>query len=338
MSETTRGVEPEATGIRRGLTNYGDPEFSLFIRGAYARGSGLTDDDLARPVVGIAQTWSEFNPCHRHLREVAEAVKRGVWQAGGLPPRVPDDLARRDLPLPHQHALPKPDGDGHRGDDSRPADGRRGPPRRVRQDPARPAHGRRERRPTGHRRHRRAHARRPIRRCASGGVHGLPPRLERAPRGYARRGPARSGPGRALPVHRHLHGHGHGEHDGRAHRGAGPDAPRHGRYPRASRAQTPARGGGRATDRRDGAGRPPAEEYPHPRGVRERRPGPDGARRIHQRCRPPYGDRGACGRAARPRRLRSAGADDAARRQRPPLGHLPHGRPCRGRWHPRGDG
>jgi dihydroxy-acid dehydratase len=76
-------------GIRRGLTNYGDPAFSLFIRGAYARGGGLTEEDLARPVIGIAQTWSEFNPCHRHLGEVAAAVKRGVWQAGGLPLEFP---------------------------------------------------------------------------------------------------------------------------------------------------------------------------------------------------------------------------------------------------------
>ena len=79
----------ELPGIRRGLTNYGDPEFSLFIRGAYARGSGLTAEDLGRPVIGIAQTWSEFNPCHRHLREVADVVKRGVWQAGGLPLEFP---------------------------------------------------------------------------------------------------------------------------------------------------------------------------------------------------------------------------------------------------------
>ena len=77
------------TGVRRGLTNYGDPEFSLFVRGAFARGMGLTGEDLARPVIGLAQTWSEFNPCHRHLREVAEAVKRGVWQAGGLPLEFP---------------------------------------------------------------------------------------------------------------------------------------------------------------------------------------------------------------------------------------------------------
>ena len=50
---------------------------------------GLTGEDLSRPIIGLAQTWSEFNPCHRHLREVAEAVKRGVWQAGGLPLEFP---------------------------------------------------------------------------------------------------------------------------------------------------------------------------------------------------------------------------------------------------------
>ena len=76
-------------GYRKGLTNYGDPDFSAFIRGAYARGFGLTEEDLERPIIGIAQTWSELNPCHRNLREVAEAVKRGVWQAGGLPLEFP---------------------------------------------------------------------------------------------------------------------------------------------------------------------------------------------------------------------------------------------------------
>jgi dihydroxy-acid dehydratase len=87
MADAQNPVAP--TGVRRGLTHYGDPDFSLFVRGAFARGMGLTGEDLSRPVIGLAQTWSEFNPCHRHLREVAEAVKRGVWQAGGLPLEFP---------------------------------------------------------------------------------------------------------------------------------------------------------------------------------------------------------------------------------------------------------
>jgi dihydroxy-acid dehydratase len=50
---------------------------------------GLSNEDLEKPVIGICNTWSELNPCHRHLRDVAEAVKRGVWQAGGLPLEFP---------------------------------------------------------------------------------------------------------------------------------------------------------------------------------------------------------------------------------------------------------
>jgi dihydroxy-acid dehydratase len=90
MAESSSGPHGEAArGIARGLTHYGDPDFSLFIRGAYARGAGLTAEDLARPIIGVAQTYSEFNPCHRHFREVADAVKRGVLQAGGLPLEFP---------------------------------------------------------------------------------------------------------------------------------------------------------------------------------------------------------------------------------------------------------
>ncbi|MFL2931335.1 MAG: IlvD/Edd family dehydratase [bacterium] len=76
-------------GIKNRLTGMGDKKFSAFIRKAYAKGFGLTNEDLDRPIIGIAQTWSELNPCHRNLREVAEAVKRGVWQAGGLPLEFP---------------------------------------------------------------------------------------------------------------------------------------------------------------------------------------------------------------------------------------------------------
>ena len=79
MSDAREPAAP--TGIHRGLTNYGDPEFSMFVRGALARGMGLTAEDLSRPVIGLAQTWSEFNPCHRHLREVAEAVVAGMEKA-----------------------------------------------------------------------------------------------------------------------------------------------------------------------------------------------------------------------------------------------------------------
>ena len=47
------------------------------------------EDFVGRPVVAIVNTWSEINPCHAHLRERAESVKRGVWQAGGFPVEIP---------------------------------------------------------------------------------------------------------------------------------------------------------------------------------------------------------------------------------------------------------
>src|ERR1044072_4983481 len=47
------------------------------------------EDWGGKPVIGIVNTWSEINPCHAHLRERADAVKRGVWQAGGFPVEIP---------------------------------------------------------------------------------------------------------------------------------------------------------------------------------------------------------------------------------------------------------
>ncbi len=52
--------------------------------------AGLRAEDLSgKPIIGIINTWSEINPCHFHLRERAEFVKRGVWQAGGVPLEIP---------------------------------------------------------------------------------------------------------------------------------------------------------------------------------------------------------------------------------------------------------
>lgn len=60
-----------------------------FIHRAFTKASGYTAGDLKRPIIGIAQTWSEANHCTSHLRGIAEAVKRGVWQAGGTPLEFP---------------------------------------------------------------------------------------------------------------------------------------------------------------------------------------------------------------------------------------------------------
>ncbi|MEQ1881787.1 MAG: dihydroxy-acid dehydratase [Burkholderiales bacterium] len=72
-------------GMRRNLTNYGDPEFASYLRRSFARSMGYSKDMLERPVVGIAQSASGFNNCHRNIPELVEAVKRGVLKSGGLP-------------------------------------------------------------------------------------------------------------------------------------------------------------------------------------------------------------------------------------------------------------
>jgi len=76
-------------GLARGLTNYGDPAFSLYLRRSFAKSMGYSSELLGRPVVGIADSRSGFNNCHRHFPELIEAVKRGVLAAGALPIEFP---------------------------------------------------------------------------------------------------------------------------------------------------------------------------------------------------------------------------------------------------------
>ena len=76
-------------GLARGLTNYGDAGFSLYLRRSFAKSMGYSGEMLSRPVVGIADSKSGFNNCHRHFPELIEAVKRGVLAAGALPIEFP---------------------------------------------------------------------------------------------------------------------------------------------------------------------------------------------------------------------------------------------------------
>jgi dihydroxy-acid dehydratase len=72
-------------GLANALTNYGDRDFSLYLRRSFAQSMGYSRAMLGRPVVGIAYTPSGFNNCHRHFPELLEAVKRGVLASGALP-------------------------------------------------------------------------------------------------------------------------------------------------------------------------------------------------------------------------------------------------------------
>ncbi len=77
------------TGLEKALTDYGDPAFSLFLRKAFAKSMGYTDEELDRPVIGIASPGSDLVSCHGTVPQLVEAVKRGVLEAGGLPLAFP---------------------------------------------------------------------------------------------------------------------------------------------------------------------------------------------------------------------------------------------------------
>jgi dihydroxy-acid dehydratase len=76
-------------GFSRGLTNYGDQAFSLYMRRSFTSSMGYSREMMNKPVIGIANSASGFNNCHRHFPEMLEAVKRGVLASGALPVEFP---------------------------------------------------------------------------------------------------------------------------------------------------------------------------------------------------------------------------------------------------------
>src|SRR6201986_3063888 len=79
----------QLTGLDHGLTDYGDRDFSRYLRRSFAQSMGYSRAFLDKPVIGIAYTASDFNNCHRHFPELLAAVKRGVLAAGALPLEFP---------------------------------------------------------------------------------------------------------------------------------------------------------------------------------------------------------------------------------------------------------
>lgn len=75
--------------IGRGKAFFQQSGVAGFTHRAFTKSMGFDDDDMRKPVIGICNTFSEVNNCHRHFRELCEAVKRGVWQAGGFPLEFP---------------------------------------------------------------------------------------------------------------------------------------------------------------------------------------------------------------------------------------------------------
>lgn len=82
-------MEVGSSAVDRSQTQYGDPGFSTYLRRAFLTSAGYDDIDLERPIVGIAVTTSGYNTCHRDMPALADAVGRGVLEAGGLPIEFP---------------------------------------------------------------------------------------------------------------------------------------------------------------------------------------------------------------------------------------------------------
>ena len=76
-------------GVDSKLASTGDPAFSRYLRRAFLAGAGYDAVDLDRPLIGIVDTSSDYNPCHRGMPELIDAIRRGVLQAGGLPLAFP---------------------------------------------------------------------------------------------------------------------------------------------------------------------------------------------------------------------------------------------------------
>lgn len=81
------------TGKKRALRSaawFGGDGKNAFMHRSWMKNQGIPDDEFdGRPVIGICNTWSELTPCNAHLRGIADHVKRGVYEAGGLPLEFP---------------------------------------------------------------------------------------------------------------------------------------------------------------------------------------------------------------------------------------------------------
>ncbi|KAJ9652485.1 hypothetical protein H2198_008270 [Neophaeococcomyces mojaviensis] len=87
--DLSRSTPTHLGGMRSSLASYGDPHFSLFLRKVFIKSLGYTEEALSKPIIGITNTFSTFNPCHAHVPQLIEAAKRGILAAGGLPMEFP---------------------------------------------------------------------------------------------------------------------------------------------------------------------------------------------------------------------------------------------------------
>ena len=174
-------------GLDHGLTDYGDRDFSRYLRRSFAQSMGYSRALLDKPVVGIAYTGVRLQQLPPPFSGAARGGQARRARRRRAAAGISDHLARRSLSHADQPQIPQPDGDRHRGDDPGAADGRGRADGRLRQDGAGAADGRGLRRPSGHRAGRRADDDRALSRRAARRLHRLPPLLGALPRRRYRR-------------------------------------------------------------------------------------------------------------------------------------------------------
>ena len=278
-----------AKGLRKRLTSYGDEGFALFLRKAFIKAMGYSDDALDRPIVGITNTYSDYNPCHGNVPALVEAVKRGVMLAGAMPMVFPTISIHESFAHPTSMFLRNLMAmDTEEMIRAQPMDAvviiggcDKTLPAQIMAAasvdlpaivvPVGPMvvghhHGRGARR-----------------------LHRLPPAVERASRRRDRRGRDRGGERPAGAFGRHLHGDGHGLDHGLHHRSAGPVAADE-RHHSGAACRTHSAGRGERTHRRAHGrrGRAAAERLADAGRVPQRHGGDAGDRRLDQRRHPSH--------------------------------------------------
>jgi dihydroxy-acid dehydratase len=76
-------------GMYKNLTSYGDSGFSIFLRKAFIKGMGYSEEMLSKPIIGITNTYSDYNPCHGNVPDLIKSVKAGILSSGAIPLEFP---------------------------------------------------------------------------------------------------------------------------------------------------------------------------------------------------------------------------------------------------------
>ena len=310
--------------------NPDDPDMTALYIERYMNW-GITREELqsGKPIIGIAQSGSDLSPCNRQHLVLAERIREGIREAGGIAMEFPVHPDPGDGQASDRHAGSQPCLSRPGRDAVRLPDRRRGADDRLRQDHAVPADGGGHGEHPGHR----AFGRPDAQRLVQGPAHRLRHDQVGSQEAQVGRQDRLEGVCRTRRLLRAVAGllqhHGHGHDDELAGRGARHDAAGFGRHSRRAQGTRPDGLSDGQAHRGDGARGPEAVGHHDPRRLRERHRRLLGDRRLHQCTDPSQRRRPPCRRQARPRRLgahrprHSAAGGYAARRPLPRRGLSP---------------